>query len=84
MCNMKKEATFEESIVRLEELVSELESGALTLSASLEAYSEAVKLAKSCSTMLDAAEQKIMLLRRDSSGEVIEEPFLGSEAGDAL
>ncbi len=51
---------YEESVIRLEEIVSLLESGELTLEESLKLYEEGTLLTKSCSDILKNAEQKII------------------------
>ena len=43
------EKTFEESLVELEGIVKELEAGNVDLDKAIEKYSEAMKLAKTCS-----------------------------------
>ncbi len=52
--------SYEESVIRLEEIVSLLESGELTLEESLKLYEEGTLLTKSCSDILKNAEQKII------------------------
>lgn len=58
---MKKEMTFEEAIVRLEEISKALGDGA-SLEQSLELYEEGAKLAAFCSKALKNAEQKLITL----------------------
>jgi len=54
---------FEELYRQLEEKVSLLEQGGLSLDDSLAAYEDAVALAKSCQQLLDTAELRITRLR---------------------
>lgn len=54
---------FEELYRQLEEKVSLLEQGGLSLDDSLAAYEDAVALAKSCQQLLDGAELRITRLR---------------------
>jgi exodeoxyribonuclease VII small subunit len=54
---------FEELYRKLEEKVSLLEQGGLSLDDSLAAYEDAVALAKSCQQLLDGAELRITRLR---------------------
>lgn len=54
--------TFEAAVRRLESLVASLERGELGLEASIEAYEEGLKLARSCMERLDRAELRIQQL----------------------
>ena len=58
MTAKKQTMSFEESLVRLEEIVRHLERGDLPLNESLSMYEEGTALIASCSKMLDEAEQK--------------------------
>ncbi len=60
---------FESSVARLEAIVAEMESGALTLSGSLERLEEAVRLSRVCNELLEEAEVQIKVLTE--SGETI-------------
>lgn len=77
----EKKLTFEQAMARLEEIVAQLEAGEQTLDRSLSLYEEGARLMKQCASMLDRAEQKVMKLRVDATGEVAEVPFDG--AGEA-
>jgi exodeoxyribonuclease VII small subunit len=71
--------SFEDLYKLLEEKVSLLEQGGLSLDDSLSAYEEAVTYAQRCQQLLDRAELRITKLRETMSGgpggEVDEEPF---------
>ena len=54
---MAEKKTFEESVMELEKIVAELESGDVTLDESLSLFERGIKLSKSCQKMLDAAEK---------------------------
>ena len=58
-----KQPPFEELYKLLEEKVSLLEQGGLSLDDSLAAYEDAVALARSCQQLLDTAELRITRLR---------------------
>ena len=75
----KNKLSFEESMKRLEEIVRHLETGDLPLEESLALFEEGTGLIRSCSAVLDEAEQKVMLLRAGKDGSVREEPFEGDE-----
>jgi exodeoxyribonuclease VII small subunit len=56
---MPKKATFEESILRLKEIVDTLEKGETSLEESMKLFEEGSKLSASCYDTLKKAEQKI-------------------------
>ncbi|AOT68150.1 exodeoxyribonuclease VII small subunit [Geosporobacter ferrireducens] len=62
---------FETSILRLEEIVSALESGKLPLAETLKLYEEAILIYKNCNQLLDDAEQKISMLAKADDGDFI-------------
>ena len=66
---------FEQSIERLEEIVSDLESGKMSLDDSLKLFEEGTSLIAKCNTALTNAEQKITLVTRTSDGDVLENEF---------
>ena len=68
-----KKLSFEQAMGRLEEIVSVLERGECDLDESLKLFEEGAKLARNCNEMLDKAEQKVMLLLNEQSGEEV--PF---------
>lgn len=85
MANVKAQsASFEESLSRLETIVSQLESGDLPLEHALEIFEDGVGLARLCQSHLAEAERKVeMLLRErgelktvpfDPSSEIVEPP----------
>lgn len=67
--------SFEEAFSRLEQIVRRLESGEANLDESLRLFEEGVKLARVCSSRLDAAEGKIQQLLEKPDGTVEEVPF---------
>ena len=71
--------TFEQSMTELEDIVSKLEAGDITLDASLELFEKGIKLAKSCQKKLDEAEKKVKILTSTDDGEVVAEDFGGIE-----
>lgn len=75
MAQEKREATFEEKINRLTEIVSLLERGDAKLADSLALFEEGTKLAALCAAMLDSAEQKVVKLQKGPDGEPVELPF---------
>ena len=70
-----KKLSFEQSLTRLDEIVRHLEKGDLLLSESLSLYEEGTGLIKSCSKMLDEAEQKVVKLKKGPDRAPVELPF---------
>ncbi len=66
---------FENSMLRLEEIVRSLENGSADLDSALALYEEGVKLVRTCGGMLDEAEKKIKILQKDEHGELVEKEF---------
>ncbi len=63
-----KKMTFEQALERLETLVSQLESGEITLEKSIAAFEEGQKLVQFCLQKLNEAETKVKKLTEDSNG----------------
>ena len=55
--------TFEESFLRLEEILKQLEEDKVDLETALSQYEEGVRLLKNCHGILEKAHQKIKVLR---------------------
>ncbi len=69
------EETYDALVVRLERVVTELESGQLTLEQSIEKFAEGVRLARDASRKLDEAERRVELLVRTADGDEEAVPF---------
>ncbi|MGL1931571.1 MAG: exodeoxyribonuclease VII small subunit [Desulfotalea sp.] len=70
--------TFETSLSKLEKLTNELESGSLSLEASLKKFDEGIQLATFCDEQLNEAKAKVeILLEKD--GKLTAEPFNNDE-----
>ena len=65
---------FEDSMKKLEEIVTELENGNLNLDESVSKFEEGIKIAKQCNNILEDAEKKITILL-EKDGELKEEKF---------
>ena len=76
------EKKFDEMMQRLEGIVEDLESGDLSLEASLKIFEEGMKLVNVCSKRLEEAEQKVTLLVKERNGKYAEQPFEIEEKGD--
>lgn len=71
--SVQQEQSFEQSMMRLEQIIRRMESGQESLEISMELFEEGNRLARQCATMLDQAEQKVTRLLSAQSGE--EMPF---------
>ena len=60
------EFDFETALSELEELVSSMEEGDLSLEDSLKAFEKGIKLTRECQTALKNAEQKVQILLNES------------------
>lgn len=73
----EKKENFEKNLKELEEVVKSLESGNVGLDDMLSLFERGIKLTKSCTKLLDEAEQKINVLVKGENGELVEEKFEG-------
>jgi len=75
---------FESNLKQLEEIVSKLEGGELTLDQAMELFEEGVKLSRFCNAKLEEAEQKVEVLIKSADGTLVETPFApqGGEAAE--
>ena len=71
---MKKQS-FEEKMIRLEQIASALEKGDAALEDSLKLFEEGTKLIAECSRQLEVAEQKVVKLMKGADGAPVEQPF---------
>jgi exodeoxyribonuclease VII small subunit len=70
---------FEASMLRLEEIVRELERGDAPLDKSLSLFEEGARLLRNAGKLLDDAEQKVTLLQKGADGEPEETEFDAGE-----
>ncbi|MGE0526910.1 MAG: exodeoxyribonuclease VII small subunit [Bdellovibrionales bacterium] len=67
---------FEKKLSRLEEIVTKMEQGDLSLEESLTFFEEGVKLSRECNQQLSQAEQRVkLLLSIDGNGQAVTEDF---------
>ena len=71
----EKNQSFEEAMEDLEKIVSNLESGELSLDESLDNFKKGIDMANYCNSLLDDAEKTINVLIKNKDGNVTEEPF---------
>lgn len=76
MTDEQKPGTFEESLARLEEIVTALDRGEAPLEEGLRLFEEGVALTRRCHGMLAEAEERVSkLVNVDERGELRLEPF---------
>ncbi len=75
----KKNMSFEQSMERLDAIVKLLEKGEAPLDESLALFEEGTALISACGKLLDAAEQKVVMLRKGAEGAPEELPFEEAE-----
>ncbi len=71
----KKELNFEESMKRLEQIVSVLELGEAPLEESLKLFQEGTDLVRRCQNLLDNAKLQVKKIAISEDGEPVEEDF---------
>ena len=71
----KKNKTFEESMVRLEQIVRAMERGDVALEESLKLFQEGTELVRSCQKLLDEAQMQVKMIMTAPDGSPVEEDF---------
>ena len=71
----KTKMSFEDSMLRLEEIVHLLEKGDAPLEDSIKLFEEGTKLAKRCDDLLNEAEKKVVVLSKGADGTPAETEF---------
>jgi exodeoxyribonuclease VII small subunit len=71
---------FEDELADLEGIVSEIDSGELSLEESIAAFERGVALVRSLNQKLDEVERRVEVLIRDSRGELKRSPYQGDLA----
>ena len=74
----KKSMDFEQQLASLEALVESLESGELSLEASLKSFEQGIKVARDCQAALKKAEQQVEVLMRQGD-KLVSKPFEDEE-----
>jgi len=75
--NLRK---FEDELADLEGIVSQIDSGELSLEESITAFERGVALVRSLNQKLDEVERRVEVLSRDSRGELKKSPYQGDLA----
>jgi exodeoxyribonuclease VII small subunit len=85
MADQKKEVSFENSLARLEEIVSGMEEGSLSLDEMITQFEEGQKLIKFCTGKLHEVERKIeKLLSKEGPVETESFPPVDAPEADEL
>ena len=67
--------SFEDALIKLEEIVRELESGKIKLDDAVSAYEKAISLKKICTEKLNAAALKIEKIEINKDGNLTTSPL---------
>jgi exodeoxyribonuclease VII small subunit len=74
---------FEDQLETLEEIVTRIDSGELSLEESIDAFERGVGLVRSLNRKLDEVERRVEVLMRGAGGELQNTPYAGETgAGD--
>lgn len=73
--NIQDNKSFEEAISQLEQIVSMLEKGDISLEESIANFQQGIELSRYCAAKLDEAEKKISIILQDEEGNLIEKDF---------
>ncbi len=74
---------FEDCLSRLEQIVTALEAGNLSLEESLKIFEEGIAMSRHCARYLEDAQRRIELLAKDDTGGVTTRPFAFEADADA-
>ncbi|MGJ0492142.1 MULTISPECIES: exodeoxyribonuclease VII small subunit [Methylobacter] len=74
MPKKKSPTSFEDSLAELEQLVTQLEQGDISLEESLKSFERGVNLTRTCQKALQEAEQKVQILLEKNGTQSLE-PF---------
>ena len=69
---MEEKMNFEQSLARLDEIVYRMERGDVALDEALSLFEEGTALAKSCNSLLDEADLKVVQLTKGADGKPVE------------
>lgn len=67
--------TFEENMMRLEQIVRAMERGDVALEESLKLFQEGTELVRDCGKLLDEAELQVKKVMAGADGRPVEEDF---------
>ena len=73
-------AKFEDQLENLEAIVTQIDSGELSLEDSIDAFEQGVRLVRSLNRKLDEVERRVEVLMRGADGELKSAPYEGEGA----
>ncbi|SRR5579875_1195979 len=79
MAGLAKSRRFEDELGDLEQIVSQIDSGELSLEEAIAAFERGVALVRSLNHKLDEIERKVEVLIKTAQGELRSVPFEASE-----
>ena len=71
----EKNQSFEQNMIRLEQIVRAMERGDVALEESLKLFQEGTELVRSCSKLLDEAQLQVKKIMTAPDGRPVEEEF---------
>lgn len=71
----EKNQSFEQNMIRLEQIVRAMERGDVVLEESLKLFQEGTELVRSCSKLLDEAQLQVKKIMTAPDGQPVEEEF---------
>ena len=71
----EKNQSFEQNMIRLEQIVRAMERGDVALEESLKLFQEGTELVRSCSKLLDEAQLQVKKIMTAPDGQPVEEEF---------
>ena len=75
----KNNKSFEENMIRLEQIVRSMERGEVALEESLKLFQEGTALVAACGKLLDNAELQVKMVMTAPDGSPVEEEFVHGE-----
>ena len=75
----KNNKSFEENMIRLEQIVRSMERGEVALEESLKLFQEGTALVEACGKLLDNAELQVKMVMTAPDGSPVEEDFAHGE-----
>ena len=75
----KNNKSFEENMIRLEQIVRSMERGEVALEESLKLFQEGTDLVAACGKLLDNAELQVKMVMTAPDGSPVEEDFAHGE-----
>lgn len=72
----KKKLTYEEAIIKLENIIRDLENEDSSLAESMEKFKEGIDLYNYCNDLITKAEGEVKVILKEDNGQIEEAEFL--------